>query len=110
MPHITLIYPFRSCHEFDVLARRFGQVCSQVPPFEIELATLCWFRRRSSYTLWLAPEPKDVLVRLQTALWRLVPDCDEVRRHAGGFMPHLSVGQMRGQGVPRELEAELQSQ
>jgi 2'-5' RNA ligase len=109
MPHITLIYPFRSRREFDRLAKRFLQVCSQVSPFEIELATLHWFRHRSSYTLWLAPEPRDVLVHLQTALWRLVPDCDEVRQHAGGYTPHLSVGQVRGQAALHELVANVQS-
>ena len=109
MPHITLLYPFRPRREFDVLAEQFAQTCSRISPFEIEMATLRWFRHRSSYSLWLAPEPKEALVHLQAALRRVVPDCDEVRRHAGGFTPHLSVGQVRGQGALRRLLGELQS-
>jgi 2'-5' RNA ligase len=109
MPHITLVYPFRPRREFDALADRFAQNASHILPFEVELATLRWFRHRSSYTIWLAPEPREALVRLQTALSLAVPDCDEVRRHAGGFTPHLSVGQVRGQGALSELLAELQA-
>jgi 2'-5' RNA ligase len=107
MPHITLLYPFRPRSEFEPLAERFAQVCSRIPPFEVELGTWRWFRHRSSYTVWLAPEPEEALVRLQTALWQVVPDCDDVRRHAGGFTAHLSVGQVRGKDALDELLAEL---
>jgi 2'-5' RNA ligase len=109
MPHITLVYPFRPRWEFGALADRFEQHCSRIMPFEVELAALRWFRHRSSYTIWLAPEPKEALVRLQTALSRVVPDCDEVRRHVGGFTPHLSVGQVRGQRALSDLVADLQA-
>jgi hypothetical protein len=34
---------------------------------------------------------------LQKALLEIVPDCDNVVRFAGGFTPHLSVGQTRSQ-------------
>lgn len=109
MPHITLVYPFRPRCEFDALAERFAQHCSLVSAFEVALATLRWFRHRSSCTIWLAPEPKETLVRLQTTLGLVVPGCDEVRRHTGGFTPHLSVGQVRGQGALGELLADLQA-
>ncbi len=103
MPHITLVYPFRPLHEFRVLAERFACACAQIAPFEVEMTALGWFRHRSSHTLWLAPEPKETLVRLQTALWRVVPECDETRRHKGGFTPHLSLGQVRGREALNEL-------
>jgi 2'-5' RNA ligase len=108
MPHITLVYPFRPRREFDLLARGFARACEEIVPFEVELATFHWFRHRSSHTLWLAPEPKEAVVDLQTALWRTVPDCDEVRQHAGGFTPHLSVGQVRGKDALCGLLTELQ--
>jgi 2'-5' RNA ligase len=109
MPHITLVYPFRPRPEFDALADRFEQQCSHITPFEVELAALRWFRHRSSYTIWLAPEPKEALVRLQRALGQVVPGCDEVRRHVGGFTPHLSVGQVRGHGALFDVVADLQA-
>jgi 2'-5' RNA ligase len=108
MPHITLVYPFRPQHEFGALAERFVHACAQIPPFQVEMATVGWFQHRSSYTLWLAPEPKETLVRLQTALWRVVPDCEDTRRHEGGFTPHLSLGQVRGREALSELLAEVQ--
>jgi 2'-5' RNA ligase len=108
MPHITLVYPFRPRHEFSALAERLAHACAQTPPFEVEMTTLGWFQHRSSYTLWLAPEPKETLVRLQTALWRVVPDCDDTRRHRDSFTPHLSLGQVCGREALGELLAEVQ--
>jgi 2'-5' RNA ligase len=91
MPHITLVYPFRPKSIFAALIEPLTAACSEHSPFEVELATLRSFRHRSSYTVWLAPEPREALVRLQMALGLIVPDCEKVRRHAGGFTPHLSV-------------------
>jgi 2'-5' RNA ligase len=67
------------------------------------------FRHGSNYTLWLAPEPNEPLVALQTSLWRVVPDCDDTQRHTNGFTPHLSIGQVRGHGARGRLTAELQA-
>ena len=78
--------------------------------FELTLATFNFFQHRpESYTLWLAPEPKDALIQLQTALWGAFPDCDDTRRFAGGFTPHLSVGQARGREQMSHLIAALSS-
>jgi 2'-5' RNA ligase len=110
MPHITLIYPFRPRPAFEALADRFARACAQISPFEVEMAALGWFQHRSSYTLWLAPGPKETFVRLQTALWRVAPDCDDTRRHKGGFTPHLSLGQVRGREALEDLFDELQSE
>jgi RNA 2',3'-cyclic 3'-phosphodiesterase len=110
MPHITLLYPFRPRDEFDSLARRFSTVCEGIEPFCIELAEMRFFRhRRESFTLWLAPEPKEALVRLQAILAGEVPDCDEVTRHGDGFTPHLSVGQVRGEEKLLRLKEVLQA-
>jgi 2'-5' RNA ligase len=110
MPHITLLYPFRPRHEFDRLGQRFSAVCGEIEPLQVTLAELRWFRhRRDSYTLWLAPQPKDALVRLQAVLERVVPDCDDVARHRDGFTPHLSVGQVHGEQRMLALKQGLQA-
>ncbi len=110
MPHITLIYPFRDQREFEGIAQSFAQVCARFQPFEVSLARFRLFRHGARRcTLWLAPEPPEPIVRLQTALWQLVPDCDDVRRYAHGFTPHLSVGQARGETLARRLIAEWQT-
>ncbi|RMF87842.1 MAG: 2'-5' RNA ligase family protein [Nitrospinota bacterium] len=106
MPHITMLYPFRPREEFPVLAERFAAVCAQQDPFPITLATFRSFQHaRQRYTLWLAPEPKEPLVQLQTLLWQVVPDCDDVRRYRGGFTPHLSVGQAQGEAASQLLSS-----
>jgi 2'-5' RNA ligase len=110
MPHISLLYPFRPRHEFGQLTERFAALCKGIDPIQVELAEVRWFRhRRESYTLWLAPEPKDPLVRLQAVLGSVVPDCDDVVRHRDGFTPHLSVGQVCGQRQLLTLRQELQT-
>lgn len=104
MPHITLLYPFWPHCEFEAAATRLAQACQTMAPFEVTLASFDVFRHGTgSYTLWLAPEPKEALIALQTALWRAFPDCDDTRRFPGGFTPHLSVGQVRDQEGVGEL-------
>jgi 2'-5' RNA ligase len=94
MPHITLIYPFRPRDDFEGLTDVFKEASSAIPPFEIKLAAFKYFRHgHGGFTLWLEPEPGEPLAALHDALRNVVPDCDDVRRFAGGFKPHLSVGQ-----------------
>ena len=110
MPHITLLYPFRPRHEFDQLTERFAAACEAIEPFQVELAKMRFFQhRRDSFTFWLAPEPKEALVRLQAVLGSVVPDCDDVVRHRHGFTPHLSAGQVRGQRQMLALQQALQA-
>jgi RNA 2',3'-cyclic 3'-phosphodiesterase len=98
MPHITLLYPFRPNDEFAMLGAQFSTVCTGLDPFRVELAEIrCFQHRRESYTLWLAPEPRAVLIELQALLGNMVPDCDDVTRKCHGFTPHLSVGQVHGE-------------
>lgn len=105
MPHITLLYPFRPLAQFADLVLPLVEACQMVEPFAVTLAEFRHFDHGSnSHTLWLAPEPKQTLIDLQTALWRAVPDYDETRRFSGGFTPHLSVGQWQG-----EVQKMLQS-
>jgi len=99
MPHITLSYPFRPRAEFDDLASAFSLACQSLEPFHVQLAEMRAFRhRRDSFTVWLAPEPKEPLARLQKLIEGVVPDCNDVSQHRDGYTPHLSVGQARSEG------------
>jgi 2'-5' RNA ligase len=110
MPHITLLYPFRPREEFAILTQCFSRPCAEIESFVVELAEFRFFHHgRGSYTLWLAPEPKERIIRLQTALQGVVPDCDDVTRYPNGFTPHLSVGQVRGQAAMGQFRAALQT-
>jgi 2'-5' RNA ligase len=108
MPHITLLYPFLPQEMWPDVLEALRQACLRIQPFAVELSRFDRFVHRSSCTLWLAPTPVEALVELQTALWQVVPDCDDTRRHNAGFSPHLSVGQTRDKGstLARELQAE----
>jgi 2'-5' RNA ligase len=109
MPHITLVYPFRPLDEFETLSSAFDAACREIEPFSLTLAHVESFHHgHERYTLWLAPEPKEALVRLQTALWSIVQDCDDVRQHREGFTPHLSVGQVRRREALAHLQRTLQ--
>lgn len=98
MPHITLLYPFRPVSAFEQVTPLLTRVCRSVDPFEVNLSRfdLLMHTRRKA-TLYLIPEPAGALKTLRKALLQIVPDCDEVTRFAGGFRPHLSVGQFRSQ-------------
>ncbi|HVO84390.1 MAG TPA: 2'-5' RNA ligase family protein [Syntrophobacteria bacterium] len=97
MPHVTLIYPFRPLAEFSGLCETLASAYSRLAPFAMTLESFRFFEHSPrSCTVWLAPDPPEPLIQLQTELWRLVPDCSEVRGFRGGFAPHLSVGQAPG--------------
>lgn len=108
MPHVTLLYPFRPPGQFDQLAPALRDACRRVEPFELVLAELRWFAHgRKSYTIWLALQPAERLERLHAELLGAVPDCDDTAGFAGGFTPHLSVGQVRGRDRLEHAMAEL---
>lgn len=110
MPHINLIYPFREKGEFGILEEQFSKLCKTLKPFQLELREFHFFRHNEEcYTLWLAPEPKEEVVKLQAALLNLVPDCGDPRKRYGNFVPHLSVGQARSQTEATELLKEFQT-
>ena len=64
---------------------------------------------KEKYTVWLAPEPEEQVVRLQSLLQAVAPDCNEGSGFASGFVPHLSVGQVKGKKRMQKLIGELQS-
>lgn len=105
MPHITLLYPFYPKAHFERVVDQLAVACKRVDVFTLTFSRLQYFQHgRSSFTLWLAPEPNEAVCALQEALWKAVPECDDTRNHKGGFTPHLSVGQVRSR---HELDAVL---
>jgi 2'-5' RNA ligase len=98
MPHITLLYPFRPISAFGQVLPVLDQACRSLKPFEVQLIRFDFFAHpRRNATLYLVPEPARPLKILQKALLEFVPDCDDATRFAGGFTPHLSIGQTRSQ-------------
>jgi poly(A) polymerase len=98
MPHITLLYPFLPVSAFEQVTPLLAQVCHSLEPFEVQLTRFDLFvHSRRKATLYLVPEPARALKMLQKDLSKIVPKCDNVTRFAGGFTPHLSVGQTRSQ-------------
>lgn len=105
-----MLYPFRPKEEFTALAESFREMCRSIEPFEIEFHRFRYFHHgRGQYTLWLAPEPAEAVIALQTALWQVAPDCDDTRRFPNGFTPHLSVGQVQGKAQMEKLREQLQA-
>src|SRR5262249_55464926 len=97
MPHLTLVYPFRPREEFGALEGPLAGALRGVAAFELELKEFRSFPHGPrSVTAWLAPEPEEPVAKLEAALRAVVPDCDDQTGYAGGFHPHLSVGQLRG--------------
>ena len=102
MPHITLLYPFRPLAEFERVAPILAEACRLKAPFEVRLQRLAFFvHSRQRSTFYLVPEPVAALAALHRSLLDKVPACSDVASFAGGFKPHLSLGQTRS----REIEA-----
>jgi hypothetical protein len=61
--------------------------------------------------MFLVPEPAAEIVRLHSALIQQLPDYDDTARFAGGFHPHLSVGQFQHRSLhtdQQQLQTEWQ--
>lgn len=109
MPHITLIYPFRPKEEYISLEKKFSKICKNINPFEIYLKHFNYFNHgKQQYTLWLNPEPVDLIINLQATILKIVPNCNDVNKYKHGFRPHLSVGQIQGKNNLLEIIKNLQ--
>ena len=98
MPHITLLYPFRRISAMNQVLPALSRTCSSLEPFEVQLLRFDFIpHSRRNATLYLVPKPAGPLKFLHKALLNIVPDCDDTTRFAGGFKPHLSVGQVSNQ-------------
>ncbi len=111
MPHITLLYPFAERQDFATITPALAKAAQQVSPFSVQFALFDAFKHRKSCTMFLVPEPEDEIVRLHSTLLQHLPDYDDTARFAGGFHPHLSVGQFQHRSLHTEqqrLQAEWQ--
>ena len=109
MPHITLLYPFRPKMEYITLEKLFSETCKNLKPFVLSFRKFKFFNHgHQNFTLWLDPEPTNLIVNLQAELLKLVPDCNDVNKFKNGFMPHLSVGQIKGKNKLPETINNLQ--
>lgn len=111
MPHITLLYPFRSQEDYNNIAAEFLEVTKLINAFEINLKDFNFFPSgRQTYTLWLDPRPNESIINLQSKILKLVPDCNDVNKFKSGFKPHLSVGQIKGKNNLSTVIADLKSE
>ena len=97
MPHITLLYPFAPQQDFQDIIPALAKSAEQTTPFTVTFTSFNAFRHRKSCTLFLVPEPKNEIMQLHSTLIQHLPDYDDTARFAGGFTPHLSVGQFQHQ-------------
>ena len=104
MPHITLLYPFAERHNFESVIPILTKAAQQVSPFSVALTRFDGFKHRKSATLFLVPEPTDKIVRLHATLMHHLPEYGDTARFAGGFHPHLSVGQFSHLSLRTEQE------
>ena len=109
MPHITLLYPFAAQRDFDGIIPALAKAAQLTIAFSVTLASFNAFKHRKSCTLFLVPEPKNDIVDLHSTLIRYCPDYDDTARFAGGFNPHLSVGQFQHQSL-NDAQQRLQNE
>lgn len=111
MPHINLLYPFRPKDQFNNAKTRASNVCHKIEPFELNFKEFKFFsHRHQNYTVWLNPEPSNLIINLQSKLLEIFPDCDDINKHKCGFTPHLSVGQIKGKELLNSTMRKLQNQ
>ena len=104
MPHITLLYPFAERNDFAEIIPALTNASQQISPFSVEFTHFDVFKHRRSATMFLVPEPADEIVRLHSVLMQHLPDYDDTARFAGGFHPHLSVGQFQHRSLSNEQQ------
>ena len=104
MPHITLLYPFAERHDFGSIIPALTQTAQQVSPFSVAFTRFDTFKHRRSATMFLVPEPTDEIVQLHATLMKYLPDYNDTARFAGGFHPHLSIGQFSHRSLRPEQE------
>ena len=110
MPHVTVLYPFLPRDQLARATPVAEESLAGVAPFGVALARFDLFRHRGgTFTVWLAPEPREPLLAVQAALVRTFRECDATSRFASGFTPHLSVGQARSEEELRSLRRELEA-
>jgi len=97
MPHITLLFPFYPKNQYTEIEEKFLLVSSEFTEFDISLREFRYFKHSNkNYTIWLDPTPNDMIIKLQSEFLKITPECDDVNKFKGGYYPHLSIGQFKG--------------
>ncbi len=109
MPHLTLLYPFAERQEFPQVIPILATATAKVEPFRLRLARFDHFRHQRSCTIFLLPDPESHVINLHASLIEATPDYNDTTKYAGGFHPHLSIGQFQHQSVQQD-EQRLQSE
>jgi RNA 2',3'-cyclic 3'-phosphodiesterase len=110
MPHITLLYPFVPHERLDQAAIACAEAVARLPVPEIRLSRFGFFNHPSGrVTLWLDPQPSQRIVALHEALQPVFPHCDEMTRHEGGFIPHLTLGSFHARAAARVTRDQLEA-
>jgi len=110
MPHINMLFPFKPKSEFNWALDEMTRACSDFKSFEISLTRFHTFQHgKKNTTIWLAPEPKDIVSALQKRMVEIFPECDDLSRFSSGFTPHLSVGQISGREKSKKIFSDLQA-
>ena len=100
MPHITLLFPFYPKNQFTAFEKEFLLVSSEFDVFDISLGEFRYFKHyNKNYTTWLDPTPNDMIIKLQSEFLKITPECNDVNKFKGGYYPHLSIGQFRGNSI-----------
>lgn len=104
MPHITLIYGFVPEELLEAASQLVSDAVTGLEAFTLTLTAPGTFTQRASTTGWIQPvtDIEGALQKLQAALQRLFPTCDEQSSRATGFHPHLTVGQFASEEEARK--------
>src|SRR5262249_16386600 len=107
MPHITLIYGFVPEELLETASQLISEAVKGLEAFTIALTAPGTFTQRASTTGWIEAvgDTGGALQALQAALQQLFPTCDEQSSRAGGFRPHLTIGQFASEEDARKILA-----
>ena len=87
--HITLLYPFKTPDEIDVVVLDTLRHCLfRFPPFKFSLRAINHF---AGETLYLAPEPEHPFRELTLGIWGCYPETPPYRGRYSTVIPHLTV-------------------
>eukprot|EP00026_Physarum_polycephalum_P001034 Phypoly_transcript_01035.p1 GENE.Phypoly_transcript_01035~~Phypoly_transcript_01035.p1 ORF type:complete len:1202 (+),score=298.44 Phypoly_transcript_01035:116-3721(+) len=98
-PHINMLYPFVPVDEFPAVAPKIAKAIEAISPFAVTFENFSFFPHG---TIFCDPQTKieKSLHTLQSALESAVPYCNDQSSKAGGFHPHLTVGQVPAGETP----------
>jgi len=109
MPHLSLLYPFAPPDQWERLFPRLIRVCSGLAPFTVRLSRFGHFKHDGGgFSIWVAPEDPLPLAHLHRELLWAAPGYRDTASFAGGFQPHLSLGQVARRASLAKLMEQFQ--